>query len=232
MEEFHVVLYRLGAENLGLRLAKSDKFLRIDSVTGSQVKKWNERCRSCRIKQIMDHQLLCNDLLFCVNGASKLSDMLDQFRDRKVLVYHIKVVRTQGISRPHVALSVAPPAPELIPRPLLLLRAGGCYRSADSSEAASAISLRQCSQTKKSVIENYDSATEPQDGYLSVFVGEIVTVMSDSRAPPDSNNRFQCDYMFAWKVVADDGVLDQGWLPVQVLVSFPVRFPGDSRSSE
>ena len=64
------------------------------------------------------------------------------------------------------------------------------------------------------VIKNYDPVSEPENGYLGVAVGTVVTVQPGSRSPPESRNRFRCDYVFAW---LPDQKEKQGWIPVDIL---------------
>lgn len=92
-EEFHVPVWRVREEKLGLRVAVSDNTLRIDAVTGSQLKLISERCRSCKVSEIIGHQLMESDQVVSVNGKTALADMLAELHNTKVECLHIRVRR-------------------------------------------------------------------------------------------------------------------------------------------
>ena len=62
---------------------------------------------------------------------------------------------------------------------------------------------------------------ESDTGYLEVQAGDVIRVLSGSREPPAQNNRYRCNYVFAWPIgvvpVPDEG----GWLPVDILGHVP-----------
>ena len=85
-----------------------------------------------------------------------------------------------------------------------------------SADVAAASAPRGPSQAH--VIKNYDPPSEPENGYLGVVEGTMVTVLPGSRAAPEARNRFQCDYVFAWQT---DQQEKQGWVPVDILDNMP-----------
>lgn len=131
-EEFHVPVWRVREEKLGLKVAVSDNTLRIDAVTGSQLKLISERCRSCNVKEILGHQLMESDQVVNINGKTALRDMLEELRNTKVECLHMRVRRylpevqtPNGTSVPHGMPPSATP------------QGGQHIRSADLSEVES-----------------------------------------------------------------------------------------------
>ena len=62
---------------------------------------------------------------------------------------------------------------------------------------------------------------EKSRGYLKLFQGTVVTVLSGSREPSVLGNAFTCDYIFAW-LANHEGKHDaQGWVPIDVLGNIP-----------
>ena len=92
-EEFHVALWRMGEEKLGLKLAVADNTLRIHAITGSRIEEMNQRCRTCRVKQILEQQLLERDQVVSVNGKSGLSQMVAELSNVKAECCHVRVRR-------------------------------------------------------------------------------------------------------------------------------------------
>ena len=166
-EEFHVALWRLGEEKLGLKLAVADNTLRIFAITGGRVEEMNQRCRNCHVKQILNQQLLREDQVVSVNGKTELLDMLEELSNVKVECCHMRV---RGLPRARV-------------------------------------------------IKNYDPRSEPENGYLDVIEGILVTVQPGSLSASENGNLFQCEYVFAKKT---DLTESWGWLPVDILENVSV----------
>lgn len=100
--ERHVVLWRMGAEKLGLQLAVADNTLKISAITGRCIEAMNRRCRSCRVKQILDYQLLVDDQVVCVNGKRELFDMFKELSNVEVECLHVRVRRRFALGCPLV----------------------------------------------------------------------------------------------------------------------------------
>eukprot|EP00930_Biecheleria_cincta_P038260 TRINITY_DN2628_c0_g1_i1.p1 TRINITY_DN2628_c0_g1~~TRINITY_DN2628_c0_g1_i1.p1 ORF type:complete len:334 (+),score=56.94 TRINITY_DN2628_c0_g1_i1:36-1004(+) len=312
-KEFHVAVWRDGQEKLGLKLAVHRDILRVDAITGSRIIEANQRCRSCRLEQVVQQQLLENDQVVSVNGQTELKGMLAELNDVKVECCHLRVRRHPQeaqaqdqhppAARPPQALRPGPPhlqtvgagIEEMGPRSLPMQTPNGTpvpvsmppsatpqgaqhTQSADFSETASVLTVRGtenfaataqaagpqpqmpngtgpyqepaaprapavpagppavehqqpagAASTAASaaapaalaprgsrVITNYDPPNEPENGYLGVVAGTMVTVQPGSRTARAENNRFDCDYVFAWKT---DHKEHRGWLPVAILDS-------------
>ena len=83
-EEFHVALWRMGDEKLGLKVAVAENTLRINAITGSRIEEMNRRCRTCHVKQILEQQLLEKDQVVSVNRKIVLQQMLAELSNVKV----------------------------------------------------------------------------------------------------------------------------------------------------
>lgn len=329
-EEFHVALWRMGGQKLGIKLAVAFSTLRINAITGSWIQEMNQRCRTCRVVQILHQQLLENDQVVSVNGKTELPRMVEELSNLKVECCHLRVRRHPLEARlpnqhPAGAAAVAtrpvqnlllpePPHLQMIDEPGphgLPMQTPNCtpvaasfppldtperlrhMQSADFSETASVLTLQgtenfaataqaaaaaavaQAARPppqmpngngpylepvpprlpgdpaglpaeeqqhhqpasasgasafgiavapvprgphQAQVIKHYDPFSEPENGYLGVFEGTMVTVQSGSRAAPEARNRFRCDYVFAWK---KDEQKSRGWLPVDILDNLP-----------
>ena len=329
-EEFHVALWRVGGQKFGIRLAVAGSTLRINAITGSWIQEMNQRCRTCRVVQILDQQLLENDQVVSVNGQTELPRMVEELGNLEVECCHLRVQRhplEARLPNQHLAAAAAaatrpvqnllrpePPHLQTIDEPgyhgLPMQTPNGTpvaaslpplatperlrhMQSADFSETASVLTLqgtenfaataqaassavlsriarpplrmpngnglylepvppslqavpaglsaeeRQHPQPafasgasafgvasapaprgphQAQVIKNYDPFSEPENGYLGVVEGTMVTVQSGSRAAPEARNRFRCDYVFAWK---KDEQKSRGWLPVDILDNMP-----------
>ena len=175
-EEFHVALWRVGREKFGLKLAVFRDTMKILAITGGTlVDEMNRRCRTCRVREILDQQLLVHDQVVSVNGETEVPRMLQELNNFIVECCHLRVRRCSQQMR------VVPVA--------------GCFSGVR-------------------VVESYDPPMEPEEGYLGVIEGAVVTVQLGSRAAPEARNRFQCDYVFAWKTGRRES---RGWLPVDIL---------------
>jgi hypothetical protein len=92
-KEYHICLYRKEGEKLGIRLAVKDNGLGVVAITGFVPMLYNKRCRSSKIEELLDNQLLACDLIVNVNGEIKVKNMLEQFWNYKVNCFHMKVRR-------------------------------------------------------------------------------------------------------------------------------------------
>lgn len=91
--ELHVCIRRTDDEGLGLRLAVADGKMWVDAMIGTRIKEWNQRCRSCGVKEIRDQELFEMDQVMCVNGETELLFMLKLMSDPEVLICHIRFAR-------------------------------------------------------------------------------------------------------------------------------------------
>ena len=294
--EFHVALWRVGEEKLGLRLAVADNTLRINAITGSRIEEMNRRCRTCCVKQILDQQLLEKDRVVSVNGKTELAQMFAELSNLKVKCCHLRVRRHPEEGRFPVQCSVPAAVPragyhgmpmqtskgtpvpvtlqgalqmqsdeffdtasvltvkgieqfsatsQAVAAALVAPAAGpprmcqtGLWHDFGTSGSAGSLSREQQHQQAVStsgasasciaavpaprgpsqvrVIKNYDPPSELENGYLGVVEGTMVTVQPGSRAAPEARNRFQCEYVFAWKT---NEIQSRGWLPVDILDS-------------
>ena len=92
-EDFHIAVWRKGSDKLGLHLAVDSNVMFINVISGSQIKEHNRRCRTCRLKQILEQQLLEKDQVVSVNGKTRLPDMLAELCNGSVECCHIRVRR-------------------------------------------------------------------------------------------------------------------------------------------
>ena len=204
IEDFHVAVWRMGSGKLGMQLAVYTNALFIHAISGSQIKESNRRCRTCRVEQILQQQLLVKDQVVGVNGKTQLHEMLVTLFDVTVKCCHLRVRRCSQ----KASLSNHHPAPDVA----RLLGEGHQTQQLASSSSASAPGGSPFVR----VISDYDPLDEPQTGYLKLTKGTIVAVQPGSRAPPEARNRFQCSYIFAWDLNERQS---QGWVPVDVLVA-------------
>ena len=204
IEDFQVTVWRMESGKLGMQLAVYTNALFIHAISGSQIKESNRRCRTCRVEQILQQQLLVKDQVVGVNGKTQLHVMLVTLFDVTVKCCHMRVRRcTQK-----ACLSNHQPAPDVA----RLLGEGHQTQQLASSSNASAPKGFPLVR----VINDYDPLDEPQAGYLKLAKGTIVAVQPGSQAPPEAWNRFQCSYVFALDLNQRQ---TKGWVPVDVLVA-------------
>ena len=92
-QEFLVTLWRVGGQKFGLKLACTDHAMFIYAITGRSIEEMNQRCRTCRVKQILDQQLLLGDQVMCVNGKTAVSQILGELANFDVECCHMRVRR-------------------------------------------------------------------------------------------------------------------------------------------
>ena len=235
-EDFHIAVWRRGSDKLGLHLAVDNNVMFINVISGSQIKEHNRRCRTCRLKQILEQQLLEKDQVVSVNGKTQPQEMLVELSDVTVQCWHIRVRRyPQEACFPNqhpapvavavvaaVAVATVSREPPVIAR--LLAEGHQPYQLASSSSASAPEGFPLVR-----VIKDFDSLDEPESGYLRVVKGTIVAVQPGSRAPPEARNRFQCSYVFALELNHSQ---TQRWVPVDILDNVFVTHIGGGRQSE
>ena len=62
---------------------------------------------------------------------------------------------------------------------------------------------------------------ETETGYLEVKEGTVIRVLSGSRETAAKNNRYRCNYVFAWPIGVETVPDKGGWLPVNILGHVP-----------
>ena len=92
-EDVHIAVWRSGSDKLGLQLHVYNNLMFINDITGLQIMEHNRRCCTCRVKQILEQQLLKKDRVVSVNGKTCLSDMFEELSNVNVECYHIRVRR-------------------------------------------------------------------------------------------------------------------------------------------
>ena len=218
-EEFHVALWRVGEGKLGLKLAVAANTLRVHAITGSRIEEMSWRCRTCRVKRILEQQLLEKDELVSVNGETELSLMLAMLGDVKVACYHMRVRRhleEAGLADERPGFAAVKRVVQNLLRPDVLVEEQQHQPVSTIGASASGIAAASAPKglLRVRVIISYDPWSEPEMGYLGVVEGTMVTVQLGSRSPPEARNWFRCDYVYAWKM---DQKESRGWLPVDIL---------------
>ena len=100
-EEFHVALWRVGREKFGLKLAVFRDTMKILAITGGTlVDEMNRRCRTCRVREILDQQLLVHDQVVSVNGETEVPRMLQELTNFMVECCHLRAVSYTHLTLP------------------------------------------------------------------------------------------------------------------------------------
>jgi hypothetical protein len=222
-EDFHIAVWRMGSNKLGLQLAVFNNIMFINDISGSQIKEHNRRCCTCRVKQILEQQLLKKDRVVSVNGKTGVAEMLAELYNVSVDCCHMRVRRyPQEACFPNqhtaplavavvadVAAATVSSEPRIItPLPKEHQHDQRAYSSCPS--ASQGFLQFPCAR----VIDAYDSLHEPERGYLTVVKGTIVAVQPGSRAPPDALNQFDTNYVYVWTL---DQSQTKGWVPEHIL---------------
>ena len=210
MPDFHVVIWRDGPCELGLKVAVADDFLRIISIRGTRIKEMNRRCRTCCVKEILEQQLLEKDCVVNVNGKTVVADMLDVLRDVSVPCLHLRVRRYSCSGIAHVGAVCAESAVAMVLNEQLIVSDHNTISPPSGAvvpEGSSPFCLTR-------VIETYDPIHEPESGYLGVVEGIVVAVQAGSRASSEVLNQFDCPYVYVW---TSGRCQLKGWVPERIL---------------
>ena len=205
--EFEATIRRRDSSVLGVVMAFRDNILRIHKISGSSIFEWNNYCRQSGTLDVLEQQLLVNDQFLCVNGQTDVIQMLVMLADVDVANYVIRVRRHRAqieSLQQTITMNGIPDNHKDIAVDL----------TAEVSLAAT--------YPFRCITSDYWSCVEHQFGYLDVFEGDIVILLTDVVASAPENSS-QGGYVY---VMLQTRGFCKGWIPFAIVESYR----GDSKS--